>query len=95
MASCWASFGEPPSAVTATMLLVATGATETFSSSFSALRESCSLALTRFATVVEVTSLDAVSTSRVGSLDEVIRPSPESVGSLFPIGVIRRSASAL
>ena len=68
-ASLFAFPGVGACAVTATMLLVATGATLIFWSSWVGVRPSCSWIFTRRATSTVVTSFDAVSTSRVGSLD--------------------------
>ena len=83
------------SAVTATMLLEATGSAVTFPSSFWGLSGESSVCLTRSATSMFVTRREAVSTSRVGSEDSGINPGrPIGNASVLDTGVISRSASA-
>ena len=94
-ASCCASRGSPASAVTATMLLCATGAASTRSSRACGLVSSSPRSsITRAATSRVVTRCAAVSTSRVGSLLSRSSDSPLSSRVSEGTGVTRRSASA-
>ncbi len=94
LARFWADTALGPFAVTITRLLCASGSAVTSFSSERAVRSVWRFSFARRATSMFMTRLDAVETSRVGSLDAVIGLRPVRVGLSRGTGVTRILACA-